>query len=43
MTVQASDADTERVFSEGFAGTSWNGTNSLQIFERRDKLQDHRP
>jgi len=26
MTVQASDANTERVFSKGFAGTSWNGT-----------------
>ena len=27
MTVQASDANTERVFSKGFAGTSWNGTS----------------
>jgi hypothetical protein len=26
MTVQASDANTERVFSKGFAGASWNGT-----------------
>jgi len=27
MTVQASDANTERVFSKGFAGASWNGTS----------------
>src|SRR5208337_2534205 len=26
MTVQASGANTERVFSKGFAETSWNGT-----------------
>src|SRR5271157_6476634 len=26
MTVQLSDANTERVLSTGFAGTSWNGT-----------------
>jgi hypothetical protein len=30
MTVQASDANTERVFSKGFVGTSWNGTRSYQ-------------
>jgi hypothetical protein len=29
MTVRASDANTERVFSKGFAGTSWNGTRRL--------------
>ena len=28
MTVQASDTNTERVFSKGFAGTSWNGTRN---------------
>jgi hypothetical protein len=27
MTVQAFDASTERVFSKGFAGTSWNGAS----------------
>src|SRR5208283_4731504 len=27
MTVQASEAITERVFSKGFAGTSWYGTS----------------
>ena len=32
MTVLASDANTERVFSKGFAGTSWNGT-SLSTLE----------
>jgi len=28
MTVQASDTNTEREFSKGFAGTSWNGTRN---------------
>jgi hypothetical protein len=28
MTVQASDANTERLFSKGFVGTSWNGTGA---------------
>src|SRR5271157_196425 len=37
MTVQASDANTERVFSEGFAGISWNGTRSKNCHsDRRD-------
>jgi hypothetical protein len=34
MTVQASDANTEKVFSKGFAETSWNGT-SLQTGQAR--------
>jgi hypothetical protein len=29
MTVQAPDAITEKVFSKGFAGTSWNGASLL--------------
>ena len=37
MTVQASDANTERVFSKGFAGTSWNGT-SLRKMKNRQTL-----
>jgi hypothetical protein len=28
MVVQASDANTEKLFSKGFAATSWNGTRT---------------
>src|SRR5208337_5319755 len=34
MTVPASDANADRVFSKGFAGTGWNGTGR-QSFRRR--------
>src|SRR5208337_2742280 len=32
MTVQASDANTERVLSKGFSGTSWNGASLKWIY-----------
>jgi hypothetical protein len=38
MTVQASDASMERVFSKGFAETSWNGTRS-QEYELAGKAE----
>src|SRR5208282_1981752 len=38
MTVQASDANAERVFSNRFAGTSWNGTSLRKMNNRSTVL-----
>src|SRR5208283_5086831 len=36
MTVQTSFANTERVFSKGFVGTSWNGTRGIGLWNCRE-------